>query len=154
MAVLQIVRVAYESPDAQEIIAEMNDYYDRVIGSIEMPTIGHWTQNSFGIFIIAKIDNIPAGCAGFQISDSNAELKKMYVRPEYRRRRIATRMLLYLEAHADFQDLHYMSVAVYKDKLPEALAFYTKAGYSRFGICRHNSGYVYLRNAMPHTYLM
>src|SRR5919112_1293218 len=51
-------------------------------------------------FFVARVQGRPAGCGGVQIFGTEyAELKRMYVRPEFRGRRIGTLMLDFLAAH-------------------------------------------------------
>ena len=52
-------------------------------------------------FFVARVQGRPAGCGGVQIFGTDyAELKRMYVRPEFRGRRIGKLMLDRLAAHA------------------------------------------------------
>lgn len=81
--------------------------------------------------IVAMEDNIPAGCGCLrQYDDSTVEIKRMYVRPEYRGRGVAREILRRLESRA--AELGYL-VAVLETGLaqPEAIRLYENSGYAR-----------------------
>jgi putative acetyltransferase len=51
--------------------------------------------------VIAKYDSIPVGCAGiFRISALIGEIKRMFVDPGLRGRKIASRIMLHLEEYS------------------------------------------------------
>ncbi|WP_338783113.1 GNAT family N-acetyltransferase [Streptomyces sp. DG1A-41] len=83
-------------------------------------------------FLLAEVDGRPVGCCAvqpFSFPDSAAELKRMYVSPEVRGRGIAARLLAVAErtatafGHPEIR----LETAVHQ---PEAIALYTRAGYT------------------------
>lgn len=59
----------------------------------DIPKLSQFAAPSCGLFI-AKVDGQNAGCAGFrQNNQSTAEIKRMYVKPEYRRQGIGRALL-------------------------------------------------------------
>jgi GNAT superfamily N-acetyltransferase len=83
-------------------------------------------------FLLAEVDNRPVGCCALQPfppPDTAAELKRMYVIPEARGQGIAARLLADAErtattlGHTEMR----LETAVHQ---PEAIALYTRAGYT------------------------
>jgi len=85
------------------------------------------------VFLVARIDGRAAGCGAFVNQRGEyAEIKRMYVVPEFRGLQIGRRMLEALEARAQNAGL---SVARLETGVwqPEALGLYERAGYERRG---------------------
>ena len=79
---------------------------------------------------IAACDGEAAGCIALrQLADGSGEVKRLYVRPAFRRLGIAARLLSALEIYASgvgMQTLYLDS----KDDLQDAITFYRRSGYS------------------------
>lgn len=84
-----------------------------------------------GQMLLATVGDKPVGCVGLRRVDAHtAELKRMYVRPELRRRGIARALLGACERAA--VDLGYDWLWLESGTMqPEALALYLSAGYER-----------------------
>lgn len=80
--------------------------------------------------VVAYNDNIPVGCGAFKLyNGSIAEVKRMYVLPNYRNQGIAGKVLTELENWAT--ELNYASCILETGKKqPEAIALYLKSGYT------------------------
>ncbi|MCZ1002410.1 GNAT family N-acetyltransferase [Streptomyces mirabilis] len=83
-------------------------------------------------FLLAEVDGRPVGCCAvqpFPFPDTAAELKRMYVAPQARGRGIGARLLAEAErlatvlGHGEIR----LETAVHQ---PEAIALYTRAGYT------------------------
>ncbi|MDX2679982.1 GNAT family N-acetyltransferase [Streptomyces sp. NY05-11A] len=83
-------------------------------------------------FLLAEVDGRPVGCCAvqpFPSPDTAAELKRMYVAPQARGRGIAVRLLAEAErtvgalGHSEIR----LETGVHQ---PEAIALYTRAGYT------------------------
>ena len=86
-----------------------------------------------GGFLVAWVDGTPAGCGGWRtrVDDEDvAEIKRMYVAPEYRGRGLASGLLKRLEESAR-QAGKKQIVLETGTAQPEAIALYEKAGYVR-----------------------
>lgn len=81
--------------------------------------------------LVVRSDGEPAGCGCFkQFSEDAVEIKRMFVPPEFRGKRIAREILTELEGWA--RELGYRFAVVETGILqPEALRLYEAAGYSR-----------------------
>ena len=81
--------------------------------------------------VIAFDNNRPVGCGAIkEFSADAAEVKRMYVLPEERKKGIAATILSELEKWAN--ELSYKKCVLETGKKqPEAIALYTRAGYKR-----------------------
>ncbi len=80
--------------------------------------------------IVAYVDDEPVGCGAFkQFSETEAEIKRMFVKPEYRGQRIAAKILIELESWAQ-QEQFTACVLETGFKQPEAIALYKRLGYT------------------------
>ena len=85
-----------------------------------------------GVFLIAWSGDVALGCGGirrYADDPGAAEIKRMYVRPDARRRGIARLILAALETRA--QDTGYRRLVLETgSKQPEAIVMYERAGYT------------------------
>lgn len=79
--------------------------------------------------VVCYNDNIPIGCGAFKKFDENkVEIKRMFVKPDFRGQGIAMKILSELEKWA--ADSGYSSTVLETGKRqPEAINLYKKAGY-------------------------
>lgn len=89
-----------------------------------------------GVFVVAYLDDRPAGCGGVvTLEEGVGEIKRMWVDPAGRRRRIGVGLLQCLEAHA--RDLGHRVVRLDTHSLlVDAVRLYRRAGYRE--IARYN----------------
>ena len=82
-----------------------------------------------GTFVVARSDGAVAACGGVQRhDDATAEIKRMWVHPDWRGEGLGRRMLTQLETHA--AALGYAHVVLdTNDTLTEAISMYERAGY-------------------------
>ncbi len=80
--------------------------------------------------VVAYIDDIPVGCGAFkQFSDAAAEIKRMFVQPDHRGKRIAGQILTELESWI-LESGFTACVLETGFKQPEAIALYKRSGYT------------------------
>ena len=81
--------------------------------------------------VVAFVENKAGGCGAFKpYSDDTAEIKRMYVKPEFRGQRIAQHILLELEAWA--VESGFMATVLETGlKQPEAIRLYERSSYER-----------------------
>jgi putative acetyltransferase len=82
-----------------------------------------------GVFVREEL----VGCGAFLVhGEQHAELKRMFVRPEYRGSGLGQRLLAALEAHASAAGMTplRLETGVFQ---PEAIRLYERAGYTRCG---------------------
>lgn len=79
--------------------------------------------------VIAYEDDFAVGCGAFKRhSETEAEIKRMFVRPEYRGKRIAAQVLAEIEKWAA-ESGYDACVLETGFKQPEAIALYNREGY-------------------------
>jgi len=79
--------------------------------------------------VVAYYNNVPVGCGAIKFyAEGAAEVKRLYVRDDYRRKGIARMILTELERWAE--ELNFNSCILETGKKqPEAIVFYHKKGY-------------------------
>jgi GNAT superfamily N-acetyltransferase len=123
--------VAYEDPVAQELIGRVQQEYVQRYGGPDGAVV---TPGEFvpphGIFLVADIDGVPAGCAAWRtLGDGRAEMKRVYVEPGFRRRGLAQVLVDALEADAARAGIRTLELNTGPEQ-PEALALYAALGYA------------------------
>lgn len=119
--------------DFQKFYLSTEEYYSRIVGGVQNRTgfIPYNISQSIGTVIIAYIDNIAVGCAGLkEYSETDAEIKRVWVEPEYRRKHIAEDMMKMLEELAKKMQFQ-RTVLQTREAMREAISLYEKLGYYR-----------------------
>lgn len=84
-------------------------------------------------FFILRVDGQPAGCGGVQFYGKDyGEVKRIFVRPQFRGRGLSKRMMAFLEEYtrAAGIPLLRLETGIYQ---PEAIGLYERLGYRRIG---------------------
>lgn len=91
---------------------------------------GRSPVHSAARYLVASAEGRPAGCIALQPADrAVAEIKRMYVQPEFRGRGVARALVASLEELAT--SLGYGQIRLATGvRQPEAIALYEKCGYS------------------------
>jgi putative acetyltransferase len=91
-----------------------------------------------GAFVVARLGGQPVGCGALRrIDEATAEVKRMYVAPDARRKGIARRILRALEEFA--AGFNYRAIRLETGaEQPEAIRFYESSGYHRIGAYGHH----------------
>lgn len=80
-------------------------------------------------FFVTRKDGVPAGCGGVQFFDNEyGELKRMYVRPEFRGMGLAKLMLEHLSGHAKENGVNVLRLETGIHQ-KDAIALYRKWGF-------------------------
>ncbi len=121
-----------------ELVALLGALYPEDSDEIAVP----WTVDDIaraGAFVVARALGEPAGCAGLAPMDLDLtlEIVRMYVRPAFRGRRIADRMLAALEGAAQARGAEVLMLRC-GPRQPEALKVYERNGYVRRGRFAHH----------------
>ena len=148
--------IAFESPNQPELIAliEALDAYQKPLYPAESHhgiDINALSQSNI-LFAVARNHSQKAiGCAALSLKDSYAELKRMYVIPEYRCQGIGKQLIAFLELAALLKGYrHFMLETGYLQT--EALSLYQHCGYVRrtpFGDYIEDPNSVFMEKQLP-----
>lgn len=137
LAELEIKRVGYGHPDAALLIEEVQaEYVVRYGSRDETPLDPLMFEPPDGSFYVAYLDGVAVATGAWRRSTvrafgttRTAEIKRMYVVPAARGRRVARRMLAHLEVDAA---AHGAEAIVLESGLrqPEAIELYESSGYT------------------------
>jgi GNAT superfamily N-acetyltransferase len=144
LPVIEIRAVAYDDPDAQKLVsAALTELGERYGGSgDDTPVDAADFRPPAGDFLLAYVDGVASGCAGWRRHGPDAELKRMFTDPRVRGRGLARRLLTAIEESARAAGLARVILET-GDKQPEAVALYTACGYARipdFGYYKDHAG--------------
>ena len=109
------------------------DYYNRIVGGAEnrKSFIPYNISTSIQDVLIAYIDDVPVACSGLKkYSESDIEIKRVWVEPEYRGHHIATDMMKIIEAKAKQQGFQKIILQT-REIMKDAVKLYEKLGYNR-----------------------
>ncbi len=130
--IVELDEVAYDSDLASTLVAEVQQEYARRYGTPDSSPID---ADEFappdGAFLVARVGTTAIGCAGMRRHDDDTvEVKRMFVRPEHRRRGHARRLLAAVEDRARVQGFRRVVLETGRVQ-PEAIALYTSSGYEQ-----------------------
>ena len=128
------VVIAAESPrcdDAAVLIAELDRDLLARYPQASVHGIDPAAVEASGFFLIARLAGRAVGCGALRpLAPGVGEVKRMFVRPEARRRGIARRVLDRLEQMARERGIAALRLET-GTRQPEAIALYEAAGYRR-----------------------
>lgn len=123
-----------DAADVRALIAELDHYQESLYPSESnhlLPIEALKQANAH--FLTVRVDGQLAGCGAFVDQDGQyAEIKRMFVLPEYRGLKLGRRLLDELERRALAAGLALARLET-GIRQPEALGLYEKAGYERRG---------------------
>ena len=128
---VELRAVGYDDPVAVELVEQVQqEYVVRYGGRDAAPVDPAEFALPDGVFLVAEVGGVPAGCGGWRVHGPGVvEIKRMYVGPAFRRHGIARRLLAALEDMASAAG-HGQLVLNSGGRQPEALALYARAGYT------------------------
>jgi GNAT superfamily N-acetyltransferase len=104
------------------------------------------------LFLVAEVAGEPAGCGAWRLhAPGVVEVKRVYVRPSFRRRGLAQAVMAALERSAARAG-HATAVLNSGGRQPEALALYAGLDYRPvpgFGVYADSPGAVFLGKELP-----
>jgi len=130
---IDVRREDFLSPLAARLIHALNDeldvYYPEE-GANHFDLAAEEVADSCGAFLVAFLESEPVGCGAVRrIAPTICEIKRMYVVPKARGRGVGRRILLELEAIARTLGAARLVLET-GVRQPEALALYTRAGFT------------------------
>ena len=121
-------------PPRQEGVLRLLDMSDAYAQSLYPPESNHLVdvsslEKTTVSFFVARHNDVIVGCCALvEAGDGTAEIKRMFVDPDARGLKVATKLMDALEATAAEKQLHaiQLETGIYQ---PEAIALYRKYGY-------------------------
>lgn len=114
-----------DDPKFRALVRKLDQEYVDRFGETAL----HNTLEKIEAACLLLVDGTPAACGAIQPLDGDAaELKRVYVLPEFRRRGLARQVVEQLELQALFHGYQFMALETGRG-MPEAVALYTKLGY-------------------------
>jgi ribosomal protein S18 acetylase RimI-like enzyme len=123
-----------DSVDAQTLIAELDSYLTPMYPSESRHGFSVEKLIREGVaFFVMRYNEELAGCGGLKAFPGDyAEVKRMYVRPQFRGMGFAKRMLARLEEHARQQEIALLRLETGIYQI-EAIGLYERMGYQKIG---------------------
>ena len=127
---IEIIRTTSDNTDFRMLVTQLDQDLQIRDGEEHSFYAQFNKSGSIKHAVVAYKDGIPAGSGAFrEYAADCVEIKRMFVKPEYRGLGIATSVLTELEVWA--KELNYTACILETGKKqPEAIALYQKGGYS------------------------
>lgn len=122
----------YDHPDAQVLIALVQQLYQRLYGGHDRDrTDPAQFAPPDGLFLVGYLDDAPVACGGWRMRpDRSAEIKRMYVAESARATGLGRHLLAELETTAASAGAERMVLNTGYRQL-DAIALYESSGYAR-----------------------
>ena len=128
---LKIIKTKKSNKDLNALIKKLDQYLKKMDGE------DHEFYNQFNHldcihhFVVAYKDKTPIGCGAFRkIDNKTVEIKRMYVKNEFRRKGVAKEILLFLENWAQ-QENFTKGILETGNRQKAAIQLYEKTGYQK-----------------------
>jgi putative acetyltransferase len=128
---IKIVRTKSNNEDFLGLVKLLDDELNSRYGIIQLEYHKYNKTDNLDTAVIGYVNDIPAGCGCFKVYDDNSvEIKRMFVRSDFRGSGIAKMILLELERWAIEKGFS-KSILETGTRQPEAIKFYAKLGYNK-----------------------
>ena len=129
---MRVVEVDFDNPAAAALRQAQRDEIAIRYGRPDSEPGPAPTADDITAFFVAFDENDnPLGCGGLrQRSDTEAEIKRMFVAPEHRGSGVSTAILQRLEQYGRERGWARLVLET-GDQQPDAIRFYTREGYER-----------------------
>lgn len=98
---MQIRFVQPDSADFRMLAALLDEYYFTLVGDIQLKYAEPNRPENMSALAVVYEGEFPIACGAWKaVDDQTAEIKRIFVRPQYRRRGVATALIRALEEHA------------------------------------------------------
>ena len=119
--------------DFQSFYQKTEEYYSKIAGGLEnrKDFVPYNISDTIEVVLIAFIDNKAIACAGLKrYSDTDAEIKRVWVEPEFRGNHISADMMDLLEKKALEQGFK-RTILQTRPQMESAIHIYTMLGYEK-----------------------
>lgn len=133
-------------PEVQQLIEKLNHYQSDLYGTTgcNLESAKDLVKNN-ALMLGAFSGKILVGIGAIKLKDDYAQIKRMFIEPDFRSQGIAKQLILKLESHALKNSLHRICLET-GNKHDVALNFYNKMGYyqiEKFGCYEPNEISIY-----------
>jgi GNAT superfamily N-acetyltransferase len=126
-----LIRTTSDHPDFQKLSAIFDEFLVDIDGD-EKDFFAQFNQIYIDHVVLFYVDETAVGCGAFKkYEDSVAELKRLFVLPEFRAKGIANKIIQELELWIHKENYQTIILETATKLLP-AIALYSKLGYSQF----------------------
>ncbi|CAL2086281.1 putative acetyltransferase [Tenacibaculum sp. 190524A02b] len=127
---IKLKRTTATDKKFKELAVELDAYLSKINGENDAFFKQHNQLNDLKNVVICYLDKVPVGCGAFKvITEETVEVKRMYVKDNYRGYNIGTRILKELEKWAKEAEFDNIILETSKTMLP-AVNLYRKNEYS------------------------
>ncbi|MCL9808149.1 GNAT family N-acetyltransferase [Flavobacterium luminosum] len=125
---MKLVRTTSDHPDFKKLVALFDEYLIDIDGE-ERDFFAFHNNKFLAHALVCYENDEPVGCGGFKEFDATtAEIKRMFVHPDHRKKGIANLILSEIEAWAK-ENGYTQFILETSPKLENAIALYKKTGY-------------------------
>lgn len=126
---MEIKRVDAENEELLALAHALDEYYFRVVGEVQKKYARYNDPHGMGCRMVAYENGRAVGCGCWKAKDAHtAEIKRIYIVPEYRRRGVASEVICALEQDAA-QHGYVQAVLETARTTKDSAALYLKLGY-------------------------
>ncbi len=126
-----IKRTNSKAPSFVKLVALLDAYLKEIDGDDHIFYNGHNSIAQIDHVVVAYQNELPIGCGAFKMHHATTvEIKRMYVLPEVRGLKIASKILSELENWAKEEGFTSTILETGK-RMPDAIAFYKNRGYGQ-----------------------
>lgn len=126
---MTIKEVNVSNPDLISLVKELDLFFEELWGSSASYYQRFHQLSQMAHSVVYYDNNKPVGCGCFKVIDKHTiEIKRMYVRNEYRHLKIASQIIENLEKEAIKCGYHIATLQTGKD-MSGSIQFYAKMGY-------------------------
>lgn len=135
MSELEFIWTDGNNEEFHQFYLETEDYYSSIVGGKKNREgfIPYNLSESISDVLLAYMDGVAVGCAGLKkYNDSDVEIKRVWVEPDYRGRHIATELMDRIEDKAREMGFK-RAVLQTRPIMEDAVGLYEKRGYELIG---------------------
>lgn len=135
MSELEFIWTDGNNEEFHQFYLETEDYYSSIVGGKKNREgfIPYNLSESISDVLLAYMDGVAVGCAGLKkYNDSDVEIKRVWVEPDYRGRHIATELMDRMEDKAREMGFK-RAVLQTRPIMEDAVGLYEKRGYELIG---------------------
>lgn len=135
MSELEFIWTDGNNEEFHQFYLETEDYYSSIVGGKKNREgfIPYNLSDSISDVLLAYMDGVAVGCAGLKkYNDTDVEIKRVWVEPDYRGRHIATELMDRIEDKAREMGFK-RAVLQTRPIMEDAVGLYEKRGYELIG---------------------